>query len=126
MLQEDLAQAEKIKLETEAARANVKSLQAMNQDVIDQARAAKSQMIEGFLADVAKQIRSLTYDVTTNVLESMQKNKALVGKASVQLGNLVKSIRALNFYEDQEMEAMTKRIEDMLSTDVKDRDIGQI
>ena len=51
---------------------------------------SKEELIDTFLADLVKQLRGLVYEVTTNVLASIETNQGrLVGKASVQLSNLI-------------------------------------
>jgi hypothetical protein len=129
-LQQDLAKAKRIirrsQLQEQAEIAKISALRTMNYEVVNQAKSKKQEMIDSFLSDVARQIRSLIYDVTTNVMESIKKNGKLVGKSSVQLSNLIESVKGLDFYGDREVEAMITRVGSIVGTDVKDRNLDEI
>jgi len=116
-----------IRLEEEAARERQRMLAAMNRDVVEKARQQKEELIDTFLADLVKQLRGLVYDVTTNVLASIQTNQGrLVGKASVQLSNLIEQVASLNFFGDQEIDRMIARVRMELDKQPKDRDMKEI
>ena len=98
----------------------------MQGDVLREAQARKQELIDGFLRDVVVQLRSLVYDATTDVLEAVQKNKALVGSSARQLRNLVSRIESLNFYGDEELEQGMARISALLAPAPEDRALGEI
>jgi hypothetical protein len=116
-----------IRLEEEAARERQRMLAAMNRDVIEKARQQKEELIDTFLADLVKQLRGLVYEVTTNVLASIETNQGrLVGKASVQLSNLIEQVASLNFFGDQEIDRMIARVRMELARQPEDRDVKEI
>ncbi len=98
----------------------------MQGDVLREAQSKKQELIDGFLRDVVVQLRSLVYDATTDVLEALQKNKALVGSSARQLRNLVSRIESLNFYGDAELEQGMARISALLAPAPEDRALGEI
>jgi len=102
-------------------------LAAMNRDVVEKARQQKEELIDTFLADLVKQLRGLVYEVTTNVLASIETNQGrLVGKASVQLSNLIEQVASLNFFGDQEIDRMIARVRMELARQPEDRDVKEI
>jgi hypothetical protein len=129
-LAQSVATAEQIERDAEIKREmdtnQITDLRRMNRDVVAQATASKSRLIDSFLQDVARQIRSLVYDVTTNVLDSVGKNGALVGKSSAQLANLIESVKGLNFYGDGEINQMITKVQGILDATPKDRNIDEV
>ena len=48
----------------------------MNAEVTAKARHKKQQMIDGFLSDLVKQLRSMIYEVTTDILATCRRTRA--------------------------------------------------
>ena len=60
-----------ITIRDEADRARRDALARMNAEVTAEARQKKQQMIDGFLADLVKQLRATIYEATTDILATM-------------------------------------------------------
>lgn len=86
---------------------------AMVRDLLQQEEQQKRTMIDSFLSAIVAQLRSLIYDVATDVLATLQKQKE--GKFSprsvTQLKNLVKQVGLLNFYGDEEIERLLAQLQ---------------
>ena len=115
-----------VSLEEAALRDRERKLDAMNRDVLEQARRQKEEMIGGFMADLLIQLRSLVYETTTDVLAGIEKNKSVHPKSIEQLRNLVKQIGNLNFFGDGEIEQMINTVMSQLGNLSKERGVGDI
>jgi len=115
-----------IRLEEEAARERQRLLEAMNRDVVEKARQQKEELIDGFLADLVRQLRGLVYEATTDVLAGIQKQGRLHPRSVVQLKNLVDQVANLNFFGDEEIDRMIARVRIELDKAPPDRDIREI
>ena len=100
-----------ITIRDEADRARRDALARMNEEVTAEARQKKQQMIDGFLADLVKQLRATIYEATTDILATMQKNQGkLHPRSVVQLRNLIEQVGQMNFFGDTETDAMIRRV----------------
>lgn len=127
LLAQEQAQAENIRADAVQKRAEAGAWAAMNADVLAQARAEKAERIDGFLADVAKQLRSMVFDVCADVLASIKKNDGkLLGRSSTQLKNLCTQVERLNFYGDKDIEDSLNTVKGMLNAGSDVRDAGEI
>ena len=100
-----------ITIRDEADRARRDALARMNAEVTAEARQKKQQMIDGFLADLVKQLRAMIYEATTDILATMQKNQGkLHPRSVVQLRNLIEQVGQMNFFGDTETDAMIRRV----------------
>lgn len=124
------AERDRIWAETRAAQSAAEwkeeLMKQMHADVVAQARQQKEEMVDGFLRDVVVQLRSLVYDATTDVLAAIQRNQSLPPRSVVQLKNMVDQVKSLNFYGDEEIERMVKRIAWYANQEAQDRDVIQI
>ena len=103
-----------ITIRDEADRARRDALARMNAEVTAEARQKKQQMIDGFLADLVKQLRATIYEATTDILATMQKNQGkLHPRSVVQLRNLIDQVGQMNFFGDTETDAMIRRVRDV-------------
>ncbi len=142
LLAEEQAEAERIKaehhLEMERLRAEeiavrtaaderLRMLREMNREVVEQARRKKKQLVDRFLRDVTAQLRSLVYDVCTNVLATMERNGGRLHPRSViQLRNLVEQLERLNFTGDREVEEIIKEVRYHLGQPAESRSPAEI
>jgi len=148
LLAEDLAEAERIqaqreverleeelqrdsvwrevRLEEEAARERQRMLEAMNRDVVAEARQQKQELIDGFLADLVRQLRGLVYEATTDVLAGLQDKGRLHPRSVVQLKNLIDQVGNLNFFGDEEIDRMITQVRIELDKAPRDRDVREI
>jgi ElaB/YqjD/DUF883 family membrane-anchored ribosome-binding protein len=103
---------------------------AMERDLLQQEREQKKTIIDSFLANIVAQLRSLIYDVSLDVLSNLQKRKD--GKFSrrsvVQLKNLVKQVKLLDFYGDVEVERILTQLQQVIdqSPEARQRSLGEI
>ena len=110
-----------------AADERLRMLREMNREVVEQARKRKKQLIDRFLRDVAAQLRSLVYDVCTNVLATMERNDGrLHPRSVVQLQNLVEQLERLNFTGDREVEEIIKEVRYHLNQPAERRSPAEI
>jgi hypothetical protein len=128
----DRAWAERSKLAAEvqaaksAAQWKEQLMKDMHRDLVDQARAQKQQLVDGFLRDVVVQLRSLVYEASTDVLGAIAKNDHLPPRSVVQLRNLVDQVRGLNFYGDAEIDDMIGLVAGQLDQKAEDRNVKEI
>jgi len=108
--------------QTEAERAVAR----MQEDVARQAREHKVELIDGFLKDVVVQLRSLVYEATTDVLESINKNGKLGGSSVRQLTNLMDRVGALNFVGDDEVTRSMDELRGLLVPTPDERNVPEI
>lgn len=100
----------------------------MNLDLVRSAQSRKEQLVEQFFGTLVVQLRSLTYDVATDVLASIrrQDGETVRGRSVMQLRNLVDQVKSLNFYGDRDVEAIMSRLQVVVDQDAKDRDVSDI
>jgi Protein of unknown function (DUF3150) len=111
----------------EAAEAQRQAMmEAMNRDLVDQARRQKRQYIDAFFTSIVAQLRSLIYDAVTNVLASMQEQETLQGRPVIQLRNLIEQIRSLNFYGDGDVDQVIERLQAIIEQPARERNIADI
>jgi hypothetical protein len=90
----------------------------MERDVLGDARRQKERLVTEFYTGIVQQVNTLIFQVTQNVLESLQENQGVIkGRVSVQLSNLVKQLRDLNFVEDEQIESQLQRLQAVLPTE---------
>ncbi len=124
------AREEKRQAEIAAARSEIewkeKLMRDMNRDVINQAQKQKEELVDDFLKDVVVQLRGLIYSATTDVLAAMKKQDSLPPRSVAQLRGLVDQVKALNFYGDEDAEAMINKVAFALGDRATDRDVPAI
>lgn len=98
---------------------------AMTRDMLLQEQKQKKEMIDTFLGAVVGQLRSLIYQVMTDVLATIEQRQRKDGKFSprsvVQLKNLVKQINLLNFYGDEEVDRIMAQVQRVLDLKPEER-----
>lgn len=130
-IERDIAKAQRIRneqaLATASDRAKIDAINEMQRDVIEQLKADKISMVDSFMTDVQTQIRSMVYETTTDVLDSIKRNDGkLVGKVAAQLSNLIETVNGLNFYGDRDIEAMMAKVKAQMGDTPKDRSVADI
>jgi len=127
MLAEERAAAERIVEQRQAERRDSQQREQMINEVLREARQQKAEMLRDFLSEAIAKLRNLVYEATTDVLASMQKNGGkLIGKSAAQLRNLIAEMEKLNFYNDNEMDEAIKRVQAVLDTVPKHRNVGDL
>lgn len=126
LLAADTERAAEIKVSSEVERRKLAALDAMNREVIEQAKAQKELLVDGFLADITRQLRAMIYDAVTAVSDATAKNGYLHPRSMVQLQNLVEQVGRLNFIGDRDADAMVERLRSLTSKASADRDPAEI
>lgn len=126
LLAADTERAAEIAVTGEAERRKLAALEAMNREVIEQAKAQKELLVDGFLADITRQLRAMIYDAVTAVSDATAKNGYLHPRSMVQLQNLVEQVGRLNFIGDRDADAMVERLRSLTSKASADRDPAEI
>jgi hypothetical protein len=124
------AEEEKIRADVTAARSAAawkeQLMREMHREVVEQARQRKEQVIDSFLRDVVAQLRTLAYEVATDVLASLQKNDRLHPRSVVQLRNLVEQVERLNFAGDADLDSMLTGVRVQLDLAAEDRSAREV
>jgi hypothetical protein len=115
-----------VSIEEAALEDRKRKLDAMNRDVLEQARRQKEELIGGFMSSLLIQLRGLVYETTTDILGGIEKNKAVHPKSVEQLKNLVIQIGKLNFFGDDEIDQMISTVMSQLGSMSKERGVGDI
>lgn len=126
LLAADTAERERITTHRRAESEREARMRELEREVSREAEAQKKELVGGFLKDLVGQLRALAYEATTDVLTAMEKNEKLVGKSAAQLRNLVAQVESLNFFGDVEMDAAIKRVQAVLDTKPKERDMSEL
>lgn len=123
----ELAQRTELATRPQAASSIAEwQFQQMLRDVLAQAQENKEEQILLFYEDLVGQIRKLTYEVATNVLRAIRRNKSLPPSNVRQLNNLIEQVRRLNFYGDREIEQLLEGIRAQLSLPAESRNLGRL
>lgn len=98
----------------------------LEQDLRRHAQERVSMALDSFLSSVVSQLRTLTYDVTCDVLATLQRRggETLAHQSVRQLHNLLTQVRALNFYGDTEMERMMEQMQSIVEQSPEERQRG--
>jgi len=122
ILQQDADEAIARREANALERQESRELSDMRIEVARQAQLQKKEMIGGFMRDLVVQLRTMVYEATTDVLSTMQRNDRLHPRSVVQLRNLIDNVAEMNFFGDNEIDAMVQRVRDQLNTNLDDRD----
>ncbi len=137
LLAEDAAEKERIEAQREIERVHERTalkkanereamLRRMNEDVVQEARQRKQQLVDGFMRDLETQALSLIYEGFVNVLERMRENNGkLVGRSALQVRNTIETWRAMNLTQNQDVEAQINRIAGMMAAPER-RTVGEV
>ena len=102
----------------------------MEADVQAHYMEQKAEMVDGFLADLIGQLYNMLYDVSTNALNTMARNKGQLLEPTLrQLGNLVEWASSMNITDDAQVERVIADLRSMIqrapearsAVDVKDQ-----
>lgn len=133
MLAADEAQADRIRLDAirnrdalDTERQKAAALKMMNQQVLEQARMDKERLVTGFIADIAAQLRALTFEALSDVQKSLNRNGKLHSRSIVQVRNLIDQLTRLNFVNDADIERVIDQLRTIADTPADSRDIGQV
>jgi len=134
MLEEDRARGQRVwemaEADREADRRRREAQAQMEADVQAHYMEQKAEMVDGFLADLIGQLYNMLYDVSTNALNTMARNKGQLLEPTLrQLGNLVEWASSMNITDDAQVERVIADLRSMIqrapearsAVDVKDQ-----
>lgn len=126
--QADLIRSEVIKnrVAIDAAREREAMMTAMHRDVVEEARRQKFQLVNGFLTDIVKQLRSLIYDAVTQIGDATRRNGFLHPRSVVQLNTLIQRVESLNFFGDPDSDRMIAELRRIANQNADDRSPEEI
>jgi hypothetical protein len=101
-------------------------IDAMNEDVLRQARDQKEKLVTGFVADVAGQLRSLVYEALSDVQRSLDRNGKLHSRSVVQVRNLVEQLERLNFIGDRDIDQAVARMRQIVDQPAEQRELADV
>lgn len=133
MIAADEAEADRVRVEAimdrealEGERKRQAMIDAMNEDVLRQAREQKEKLVTGFVADVAGQLRSLVYEALSDVQRSLDRNGKLHSRSVVQVRNLVEQLERLNFIGDRDIEQAIARMRQIVDQPAEQRELADV
>ncbi len=112
--------------EIEAARVRKVQLEEMNREIVEKTRQQKTAMVDTFLTSIVAQLRTLTYDAVTSVLASIKDQESLRGRPVIQLQHLIEQLKNLNFYGDQDIDAILTLLHTIVDRPAKERNLTEI
>jgi len=94
--------------------------------VAEDIRQSYCRNIEGFVSDIAVQLRSMIYDAVAAVQDNINKNGVILGPNIMALKNLMERVAGLNFMNDQEVIQQVRELASIVDQAPKDRNIDEI
>lgn len=80
-----------------------------------------------FVTDIMMRLRKDAYDGASSIIASIDKNNGkLVGRASMKAHSLIKELRNMNFYNDEELTELIDALELALGENKEDRDVANV
>lgn len=110
--------------EMEARLANAIMAKAENA-VAEEIRQSYTRHVEGFISDLAAQLRSMIYEAVSAAKENIRKHGHLPGPSVASLRQLVSKVQALNFMEDRVVIQQLGELSEMLDKESEERDAGE-
>lgn len=126
MLEEDRARSqrvwEKAAEEREADARKRQAQEAMEADIRAHYESQRREMVDGFLSDLAGQVYSKLYDVTTRAIATMGKNQGKLLEPTLrQLQGLVKWARMMDVCDDQQVQTAIADLQGLINRSAADR-----
>lgn len=110
--------------EMETRMANAVMAKAENA-VAQEIRQSYTRHVEGFISDLAAQLRSMIYETVSSAHDTLKSHGHLPGPSVNSLRQLVSKVQALNFMEDRVVIQQLGELSGMLDQESKDRDAGE-
>lgn len=114
------------RIEVDGAQRRQAQLDEMNREVMERAKEQKLLLVDGFLKDVVKQLRSLIYDAVVTVSDAINKNGYLHPRSATQLQGLVAQVERLNFFGDEDATKMVQQLQALTNRAAPDRDPAEL
>jgi hypothetical protein len=103
-----------------------KAIKEMNQRIGEKYRADNERLVGGFLRSVNNQLRSIVNDAVENVLAKSKNGKHIGGRSIFQLKKAIEQFELLNFAGEQDISKELKRLNELLATGYRKRNIGDV
>lgn len=114
-LEENIAAAERIRLQSESDQFNADLAKQTKKRIADEYVLRKKELIDGFLQATVVNMRQYISELCNTVLQSMGQ-KRTVGKITIydvnKLKAMIKKVKLLNFYNDKEISSLLKELWD--------------
>lgn len=94
--------------------------------VAEEIRQSYHRQVEGFISDLAAQLRSMIYEAVSAARENVRKHGHLPGPSVNSLRQLVSKVQSLNFMEDRVVIQQLGELSGILDKESEDRDAGEI
>jgi len=110
---------------TEARMAS-KVAASVEKAVAEEIRQTYNRQVQGFISDLAAQLRSMIYEAVSAARDNVQKHGHLPGPSVMSLRQLVQKVQQLNFMEDREVIRQLGELSEILDRGSGDRDEEEI
>lgn len=128
-VEENIAKAEEIRRESQMAHFNTEIEKETKRRISEEYVAKKKELIDGFLESTVMTMRKYVGDLCDSVLHSVN-NQARSGRVTSKhvnkLKGMIKKVRRLNFYDDEEVDSLINGLETELEKIKGERDDGVI
>jgi hypothetical protein len=111
--------------EMEARMAN-NVMASAEKAVADEIRQTYHRQVQGFISDLAAQLRSMIYESVSAARDNVEKHGHLPGPSVMSLRQLVQKVQSLNFMEDREVIRQLGELSEILDRESEDRDAEEI
>jgi len=113
-MEENIAVAERIKLNTEREKNNAEIEIQTRKRISEEYIKRKSELIDGFLNATVVSMRKYLSDLCTSILNTMGQRKRVNQVTNGDLNrlkNMIKKVKLLNFYDDREISDLMNMLE---------------
>jgi hypothetical protein len=128
-IEENVAKAEALRRENEMAEFNTEIEKETKRRISEEYIARKKELIDGFLESTVSTMRYYVADLCNSVIQSIT-NQAHAGRVNNRhvnkLKTMIKKVRRLNFYDDEEVAGLINGLETELEKIKGERDDGVI
>ena len=128
-IEENIAKAEEIKRESQMTHFNVEIEKETKRRISEEYIAKKKELIDGFLEATVMTMRKYVGDLCSSVLQSVcteSHSGRITSRHVNKLKTMIKKVRMLNFYDDDEVESLINGLETELEKIKGERDDGVI
>jgi hypothetical protein len=80
-------------------------------EIARKAQAEKDEQVTRFMRDLTVNLRQMVYDVSTDVMATLDKNNRLHPRSVIQLRNLIEAVDQMNFFGDRDVDAMIAQVQ---------------
>lgn len=113
-VEEDLAKANKIRIQTDAEKHNAELERETKRRISEDYISKKRELIDGFLESTVVHMRKYISEICDGVLRSIGKSSAvnsLTMDGVNKIKSMIKKVKVLNFYDDSEISDLFSQLE---------------